>query len=260
MGNFKGNPETYEKLKRQADLFNKAEGTLQPYDCRVCRNKGYIQGIRYEEMYEDYIPVIVECKCNVVRDTLARAEASGLGDYLNKTIEDFEYTDAWQRDLAYKAIKFMDDGIRRNWFVVLGQSGSGKTLICSIVANHLLKNKGVHVSYITWTDFIGTLKRAMMSDEVKAASKYLEHVKTVEVLFVDELLKEYNSTDLKYIIEIINYRYTNNLKTIITSERTLNELLKIDEATFSRMVERADGYLTNIPKDIKKNYRLKGVL
>ena len=116
------------------------------------------------------------------------------------------------------------------------------------------------MQYITWTDFIGRLKRDMMGDNSNDVSDYFDKLKKVEVLFIDELLKKYNETDLKYLIEIINYRYTNNLKTIITSEKTINELLEIDEATFSRVIEKADKYIINIQKDKTKNYRLKNVL
>ena len=100
----------------------------------------------------------------------------------------------------------------------------------------------------------------MMSDNSNDVSNYLDDIKQVEVLYIDELLKKYNDTDLKYIIEIINYRYTNNLKTIISSERTIDELLEIDEATFGRVIEKADKFIINIPKDKKKNYRLKNLL
>ena len=115
------------------------------------------------------------------------------------------------------------------------------------------------VYYVTWTDFISRLKRDVMGDRTNKVSEYLEEIKKVDVLFLDELVKKYNETDLKYLIEIINYRYTNNLKTIITSERVLDDLLDIDEATFGRAVEKCEGYLINIPKDRNKNYRLRAL-
>ena len=99
-----------------------------------------------------------------------------------------------------------------------------------------------------------------MSDNSKSVSDYLEFIKNVDVLFIDEMLKKFNETDLKYLIEIINYRYTNDLKTIITSEKTISELLDIDEATFSRMIEKSKKYITIIPNDRSKNYRLKEVI
>jgi hypothetical protein len=80
-----------------------------------------------------------------------------------------------------------------------------------------------------------------------------------DVLFLDEVLKKHNDTDLRYLMEIINYRYTNDKKTIITSEKLLNELLDIDEATFGRAVEKCEGFVINIPRDRKKDWRLRSL-
>ena len=55
---------------------------------------------------------------------------------------------------------------------------------------------------------------------------------------------------------ILNDRYNSGLATIISSEKTINEILGIDEAIGSRIVERAKEFITNIEK--KDNYRLKG--
>jgi DNA replication protein DnaC len=143
--------------------------------------------------------------------------------------------------------------------LALGQSGCGKTLMCSIIANWLLFVAKREVIYLTWTDFIGQLKRDMMGEKTNEVSTYLDKIKKVDVLFIDEMLKKYNDTDLKYLIEIINYRYTNDLKTIITSENVVEKLLDIDEATFSRMIEKCEGFSVSIPKDRKKNFRLKGL-
>ena len=111
--------------------------------------------------------------------------------------------------------------------------------------------------YGTWTDFVSKLERDIMSDNAESVTDYLEKVKKVKVLYLDELLKKYTEADLRYLIEIINYRYANNLKTIISSERMISELLEIDEATFGRVVEKCGKYLVNIGKDKSKNHRLQ---
>jgi DNA replication protein DnaC len=201
-----------------------------------------------------------QCYCEAKRKTYRRAKRSGLGEYLKKTLDDYRTNAQWQEKLKGITKEFIEHHSQDNvWMMACGQSGSGKTLLCSIVANHLLFNQAREVMYVTWTDFISKLKRDMMGDKTNKVSDYLEEVKKCEVLFLDETLKKYNETDLKYLIEIINYRYTNDLKTIITSERILDELLDIDEATFGRAVEKCEGYLMNIPKDRCKNYRLRAV-
>ena len=68
-----------------------------------------------------------------------------------------------------------------------------------------------------------------------------------------------NPTDyeLKTAFETINYRYNNNMPTIISSELLIDDLRDLDEATASRMYQRAKGYVISIAKDKNKNYRFK---
>ena len=246
-------------IQMRVDSYNQSKGELTEVDCPICNNKGHIMKIRQNPMFNYLEEYVTDCECMEKRKLLYKARKSGLGDYLKKTSKDYEATEQWQKDILKKASDYCKSD-NDNWFVILGQTGAGKTLICSIIANYHLFNLNKSVVYITWTDFISRLKRDMMSDNAQTVSKYFDEVKNAEILFIDELLKKYNETDLKYIIEIINYRYTEGLKTIISSEREAGELLDIDEATFGRMVEKAGKYITNIPKDRKKNYRLKNIL
>lgn len=248
-----------EQMELQVKWANDIEGERNledGIDCPLCKNRGYITYLKDENgKYYDYIK---NCSCFEKRKQIIRAKNSGLGEYLNKRSKDYEAIEDWQVINKQKMIDYcMNDSDSDLWFTALGQSGSGKTLMCSIIANHLLYNCNKNVYYITWTDFISKLKRDVMSDNTQSVSDYLDIIKKADVLFIDELLKKYNETDLKYIIEIINYRYTNNLKTIITSERSLENLLDIDEATFGRVFEKCGDYLIEIPKDRNKNYRLK---
>lgn len=251
--------EKKARSEKRVNSYNNMQGNLDEFDCPLCKNKGRIQKSIYNEMYNDYIEVMTDCECMKRRKVIQRARRSGLGIYLDKTFGDYIATDDWQKQIKAKAIEYCKED-NNNWFIALGQSGSGKTLISCIIANYLLKQKGKEVTYITWTDFISKLKRDIMSDNNDEVSKYMNKVKNVEVLYIDELLKKYSEADLKYIIEIINYRYTNNLKTIITSERTIDNLIDIDEATFSRMIEKSGKYIISINTDRRKNYRLRNVL
>lgn len=252
-------PSPDELLEIQINEYNNLEGNLKEFNCPLCKNKGWIAKRGQSTFDGKPCEVRVECECTERRHLYRRAQKNGLGMYLNKTIDSYIVTDEWQAGIKKKAVQYMNDESGA-WFLILGQSGAGKTLICSIIANDLLMNKKRTVLYITWTDFIGKLKRDMVSDNADKVSVYLDRLKNVDVLFIDELLKKYNDTDLRYIMEIINYRYAAGLKTIISSERSLNELLDIDEATTGRMIELAGDYVTNIGKDRNKNYRLRGLL
>ena len=252
-----------ELLKWQCETYNALDGHLNDEDgieCDICHNKGSIQFVRMG--YGNQLCLTErDCACMRKRNAYRRAKSSGMGEYLNKDLSSYIATEQWQINCKRKIEEYIDKHSADNtWLMACGTSGSGKTLLCSIVANHLLMNCDRVVMYITWTDFISKLKRDMMGDKTNAVSEYLEEVKNTDVLFLDEVIKKHNETDLKYLIEIINYRYTNNLKTIITSEKVIDELLDIDEATFGRVIEKSDVYVINIPKDRKKNYRHKAFM
>lgn len=239
------------------DSYNEAIGDMHLSDgihCDICKNKGWV-------MYnKDGYDTMRQCSCMARRQSVKAAKESGLGTYLTKDISDYIVSEPWQKKCYESMQNYISDHSADNvWFMALGQSGCGKTLICSIISNYLLLVAKRRVRYITWTDFIGQVKRDMMGDKTNDVSEYLDKLKNVEVLFIDELLKKYNETDLRYLIEIINYRYTNDLKTIITSEHIIDKLLDIDEATFSRVIEKCEGFSINIPKDRKKNWRLRSL-
>ena len=52
-----------ERLELQAKWFNEEVGDLDEIDCPVCKNKGYIQKVVYEELYGDYNLVMQHCEC-----------------------------------------------------------------------------------------------------------------------------------------------------------------------------------------------------
>lgn len=249
-------PMTPEEFRRfTVACYNESVGDLDKQDgiqCVFCNNKGYIQ--HFENGYESF----QKCRCMARRDSVKKARNSGLGEYLTKTIDDYTTEEEWQKKCKRMVEIYLERHSHDNtWFIACGQSGCGKTLLGAIIANTLLVKKERSVMYVIWTDFISKVKRDMMGEKTNEVSEAMEKVKTADVLFLDEVIKKYNETDLKYLIEIINYRYTNDKKTIITSERLMNEFLDIDEATFGRAVEKSEGFMINIPKDRKKNYRLR---
>ena len=258
MGEEKKTMTTEEFFKFTIDCYNESEGNLDKQDgiqCKLCKNKGNTQVIT-GKFYSSYVP----CKCMRMRYAVNKAKNSGLGGYLHKTLSDYKVEADWQKVCKKATDDYLTKHSEDNtWFMVCGQSGCGKTLLGSIIANKLLFDQDREVMYVIWTDFIGEVKRSMMSDKADAVTDRMIDIKNVDVLFLDEVLKKYNDTDLRYLIEIINYRYTNDKKTIITSEKLMNELIDIEEATFGRAVEKCAGFVINIPKDRKKNYRLRSI-
>lgn len=241
-----------EVTQMQLNASNEQAGKLRGYDCNLCHNKGLI----YKLDAENNI-CAQKCVCMKIRKLYHNGNLSGLSTYLNKSIQDFQVTEEWQEHLYNSAIDFMndeDDG----WFMITGQSGAGKTLLCSIIANHLLFKQDKNVTCLMWPNVINEVKRGLMSDNVKEANDTIERMKNAEILFIDDLLKPYNKTDVKYAIEIINHRYFHRLKTIITSELSIGDLYNIDEALASRLLEMTGKHFyKHIAMDANKNYRIK---
>ena len=70
---------------------------------------------------------------------------------------------------------------------------------------------------------------------------------------------------MKRTFEIINFRSMNpDLITIISSEKTIEAMVEIDQALAGRIAELANkdecGYCIALDPDIKKNWRLKGMV
>ena len=156
--------------------------------------------------------------------------------------------------LALENVKTYD------WYFIGGQSGAGKTHICSAIANQLLDN-GSKVEYMLWNDKVAKLKAIQLEHDTY--SREINKLKSVEVLYIDDLFKtkdgiEPSSADIKIAFEIFNWRYNNKLKTIISTEKTIMEIEQIDEAIAGRIAERAGKFALNIAKDDKRNYRKWG--
>jgi len=113
-----------------------------------------------------------------------------------------------------------------------------------------------------WRDEVVRLKSLIMNKE--EYFKAINPLKISKVLYIDDFFKtekgkEPTTSEINIAFEILNYRYINNdLITIISSEKSIDDLLYIDEATGSRIYERTKKYCTYVKQDRKKNYRLTG--
>lgn len=255
--------------QKKADSFNKREGNLNikdGYNCDKCKNKGRIA---FVEDYGWYVAeTLKECKCMTVRAAINRLKRSGLKNIVKDyTLKKYEVREPWQATLKEAAQRFISKDADKHWFFMGGQSGAGKTHLCTAIAVHYIK-AGYDMKYMLWLDEITRIKAVANDDEEHNA--LMTELKTAKVLYIDDLfkngkddlgnVKNPTASDVKHAFEILNYRYNNpDLITIISSERTISELCQIDEAIAGRISERtkAQGYCLNIKRDPKRNWRLK---
>ena len=217
-------------------------------NCQKCNNTGWIFIERDGKEYAK------ECDCLKQRQSLARLEKSGLSGLLEKyTFERYEAKYDFQKDLLKKAKKYLNE--KDKWFLVVGQSGAGKSFICTAICGELLK-QGKEVRFMSWLTESVKLKQNVNNAEVY--EPLIEDYKNCEVLYIDDFFKNENITfaDLRIANEIINYRCVANKQTIISSERLIGNLIEVDEAIIGRIIEMAEKYITQIIGK-EKNYRLK---
>lgn len=251
-------PLAFAKMK--ADAINNAPGDLTGHDCPKCLNRGSVAIPK-----EDGGVSFQDCGCMKIRRCVWEMERSGLKNIIReKTFETYTVTEPWQKAIREGAIAYADklDG----WLLFCGQSGSGKTHLCTAVCRQRLLS-GDEVRYMPWRDKIAELKAISLDSERRA--EIIDGYKTAQILYIDDLYKIGRATDgtsnptgadVSLAFEIINYRYINHLPTIVSTEKTPQELVEIDEATGSRIIEMAEGNVYSVTRDPKRNYRLRGVV
>ncbi|MGN0983062.1 MAG: ATP-binding protein [Candidatus Limivicinus sp.] len=217
-------------------------------DCPECGNTGQIikRGPSLGELH------VYECPCMRKRRSLRSIRKAGMTDMVRRyTLDSYQTIDEYRRNVKESAERFVH--AQSGWFFIAGQSGSGKTHICTAVCAELIE-RGQEVVYMLWRDDSVNLK-AGINDRAWYESK-TKKLKTVPVLYIDDFWKgKVTEADVNLAFEILNTRYNDtSMRTIISSELKLEEILKIDEAIGGRIYERSRGFTVLAPKE---NWRIR---
>lgn len=244
-----GESYAMRRLKQETELLNrKRRGKCY---CTVCANDKLIPAVDGD--YFGFIP----CRCinaDVVRQTIA---ASGLEHEINsKSFATFKAETNFQKNFKARAVDYLREikSNKKYWFYAGGQTGAGKSHICIAIANRFLQNN-YRLKYMRWVDELRLIKSNFSTGK-------LQEFKECDVLYIDDLFKGTKNPseyDIGIAFELINYRDSNNLITIISSEMTDSELKAVDEAIHGRIKAHAtDRFMISIKADSSKNYRIKG--
>lgn len=224
---------------------------FKKYDCEECKDLGFI--ITGEN-------TVRFCKCRKLKESREMIEKSGIAKaFRNKTFQNFEETNEITSNAKKIAINYVKNfneilSEKNNSIAFLGQVGSGKTHLSVSIANALL-NKNIPVIYMQYRDVISQLKRNMLDDVYY--TNQINKYKNAKLLVIDDLFKgKITEADLNIMFEIINHRYFNLLPIVISSEKSHIDLLDIDEAIGSRIIEMCKKRII-LFDDVKLNYRLK---
>ena len=266
------------RIQAEVDSHNAREGSLNidhldadgklvrgdGIDCEICMNKGHVYVVMIDE-HGDAQRFYKSCECMKRRMAARRIRESGMEQAIQRyTFQAFETGEEWQARMKMTAVNYLQEGVKNGaWMYIGGQSGSGKTMICTAAAGGMLRKMAVR--YMAWPHEAQGIK-AVAND----AEKYrtlVEPIQEADALYIDDFLKpvlgrdgsDGNATaaDMKLAFDILNIRYLNRKPTIISSEWFSSELNALDEAVAGRISEMCGPWKLDIGRDAKRNMRMR---
>lgn len=218
--------------------------------CEKCGGSGYLM-----DVHEDGTLYSRPCDCSPLRQARLRLKNAGLLERAERdTFQSFRATEAYQKDMKEKAADFCK-AEKKGWLMLCGQPGCGKTHLCVAVVGQLAK-QGYSVHVMPWVNIVRQLKDFNDDSRSKAFQKCVD----AQVLYIDDFMKGTpGKTEYESAFVLLNERYNDTSKiTIISSERTPEELGQFDQATRGRIIERCGKHLSVVAKAPGRDYRLKG--
>lgn len=233
------------------------------YKCDKCKDCGFIEVPRDTKQQ----PLMRICICQQKEKVEKQWTSYGVNPKSVKKIADYETCNdkllERAKNLALNYVFKIDEN--KNWISFLGQSGAGKSHLAKAIGAMLLKKK-YEVVYMPYSEIVMELKRNVMNQQ--EYNRILNRFMYAEVLVIDDLFKEkvingalvakLGEADLRHIYPLLNYRYNNDLRTIISSEATLAMLKNLDEALLGRILEKCGENIV-VFEGGKYNHRFKSL-
>lgn len=218
-------------------------------NCAKCGNTGRLieRGPGLLELH------VYECSCMKKRRSLRSIRKAGMEDMASRyTFDSYQADTRLRENIKRIAQTFIDTD--KGWFFIAGQSGSGKTHICTAICLGLMEKKAGEIYFMPWRDESTEIKNRITDQEWYQAKT--QKLKKVPVLYIDDFLKGgANEADIRLAFEILNARYNDTaLRTVISSELPIDQILSIDEALGGRIYERSKGFTVRAPAE---NWRLR---
>lgn len=161
-------------------------------------------------------------------------------EHLDKLAKDFNWRLYGENNVDYERnlsnaflLNFQEFSRKgKGLYIYSNTKGTGKTFLCYCLANELMKRRDINVKFIGVLEYLELTKKgyATMADKEER-----DRITEAAVLILDdigvELNREWVNTTL---YQLINYRYSSKLVTVVTSNCAI-EQLKIDDRIKDRL-------------------------
>jgi DNA replication protein DnaC len=140
-----------------------------------------------------------------------------------------------------------------DWYMLLcgGTTGCGKTHLCEALAGELTKKLSEgYCPVIVWEDLISRLKSAFSSEHRGEFDARFSGIKKMKQLILDDIGMGTMMTEWEWSIleAIVDYRYRNELLTVVSTNMPLDKFPKrivsrfSDALTSRKVANRAEDY------------------
>lgn len=175
----------------------------------------------------------------------------GLTD-VRHTFDNFKVVDGTKR--AHEAFKAMANGTHKPMLLCVGNIGNGKTFLCEALSIALYR-RGVRCSVELWSELRRRLLQAMHRPRPNAMDydELFDSIRKRRYLIIDDVGMGSRGTEWEKseLEDIVNYRYKERLFTVLTTNKTLEEL---PERVVSRFF---DPEVSEVVMNEGKDYRIK---
>lgn len=232
-------------LLKDCDRYNSKVMPPDEYDCPKCNNRGNYM------YYDDGYTYLKNCDCASIRENNLNIDRSGLNKVFQQyTFDNWKTSKPIHKNMKKLCLDYLDKYNKQTWLYIGGQVGSGKTHIATATLQELMR-KGYVGTYKRWHEIVKELKTGMNTKDYQLS---MHELKTTNLLYIDDFLKNATDSDLNIAFEIIQARVDRQKATILTSELYLDEIK--DEAISSRIIQMCGEHIIQINRDETNNYRV----
>ncbi len=198
------------------------------YTCKKCKDTGYVEGIRcecFEELILRFSAEEISKDCTIALHDFDDFKLSYYtGDDYNRMNTVFKVCKNYAENFSPKADSFL----------LIGNTGLGKTLLSSAIAKAVLL-KGYSVVFESISIILSKIENDRFG---RSKENTLGLITSADLVILDDLGSEFKSSfNESAIYDIINSRLNKGLPTIISTNYSFEEL---KEKYNSRIISRID--------------------